>query len=127
MIIIIEKELQKEIDNQNEAFASLSAQSTLVLESMKNTSERDGLRTQLDEINKRWCSLRSKSLEIRSRLESNGAQWSALLHSLRELIQWCRVQQKEIDARKRNLQPDLNLVAKQINENKVTIFFFFLS
>lgn len=54
-------------------------------------------------------------------MESNSGQWSALLQSLRELIQWCKSQQKEIGVRKRNLQPDLNLVAKQINENKVII------
>ncbi len=52
-------------------------------------------------------------------MESNSAQWSALLNSLKELIQWCKTQQQEISHRKKNLQPDLNLIVKQINENKV--------
>ena len=122
ILIHFEKELQKEIDNQNGAFSNLSETSTLVLESMsKNKEEKASLKAQLDEINTRWCALRKKSLEIRSRLESNSAQWSALLSSLRELIQWCKSQQKEIVIRKRSLQPDLNLVCKQMNENKVNI------
>ena len=52
-------------------------------------------------------------------MESNSAQWAALLNSLKELIHWCRMQQQEISMRKQSLQPDLNLVYKQINENKV--------
>lgn len=90
-----------------------------ILSSFKKQAEKDSLQVQLDEINRRWSLLRKKSLEIRSRLESNSAQWAALLSSLKELIHWCKVQQQEIAIRRQSLQPDLNLVYKQINENKV--------
>lgn len=113
------KELQKEIDSQNGAYSNLTQTSKKILESFKNQTEKDNLQSQLDEINKRWSLLRKKSLEIRSRLESNSAQWSALLNSLKELIQWCKDQQQEICIKKHVLQPDLNSICKQINENKV--------
>jgi hypothetical protein len=89
------------------------------LDSCKKQSEKDKLKSKLEDINKRWTLLRKKSLEIRSRLESNSAQWSALLNSLKELIQWCHSQQQYINLRKQSLQPDINDINKQINENKV--------
>jgi hypothetical protein len=94
--------------------------------SLKTQEEKDNLGEQLENINKRWALLRKKSLEIRSRLESNSSQWSALLNSLKELIQWCKNQQNEIVLRKKNLQPDLALTSKQIVESKVSSFFVFL-
>lgn len=119
MIILIEKELQKEIDNQNDEYSNLSHASQKILDSLKDKAEKENLHFQLDEINKRWSLLRKKSLEIRSRLESNSGQWSALLTSLKELIQWCKSQQQQIIIKKQSLQPDLNITSKQINENKV--------
>lgn len=64
-VIELYQELQKEIDGQNGAYSSLTDTSTLVLDSMKNQADKDGLRGQLEEINKRWCMLRKKSLDIR--------------------------------------------------------------
>ncbi len=134
------KELQKEIDSQNDTYSSLSHTSHKILDSFKDQLEKDNLQLQLNDINKRWSLLRKKSLEIRqvsslftlkrvfhpitpfnfrSRLESNSTQWSALLSSLKELILWCQSQQNQIVIRKQELQPDINTVSKQINENKV--------
>ncbi len=59
------KELQKEIDNQNDSFSNLSHNSERILESFKKQSEKDNLKQQLNEINVRWSLLRKKSLEIR--------------------------------------------------------------
>ena len=55
----------------------------------------------------------------RSRLESNSTQWSALLSSLKELTHWCKSQQQQIVIKKKELQPDINIINKQIEENKV--------
>lgn len=52
-------------------------------------------------------------------MESNSTQWSALLASLKELISWCNSQQNQILINKQQLQPDINIVSKQICENKV--------
>jgi hypothetical protein len=41
------------------------------------------------------------------------------LTSLKELIQWCKSQQNQIVIKKQELQPDLNLITRQINDNKV--------
>ena len=57
--------MQKEIDNQNGAYSNLTETSSLVLDSIKNQKDKDELKDRLDEINKRWCLLRKKSLEIR--------------------------------------------------------------
>lgn len=73
----------------------------------------------MEEINKRWTLLRKKSLQIRSRLESNSTQWSALLTSLKELIEWCNSQKDQIVIKRQELQPELSVVSKQIDENKV--------
>jgi hypothetical protein len=91
---------------------------------LKSQEEKDCLGEQLEQINKRWALLRKKSLEIRGRLESNSSQWSALLNSLKELIQWCKNQQNEIVLRKKNLQPDLAVTSRQIVESKVSSFIY---
>lgn len=67
--MIFIKELQKEIDNHNGAYSNLTETSDKILESLKNQSEKDNLRGQLDEINRRWSLLRKKSLEIRYKFE----------------------------------------------------------
>lgn len=77
------------------------------------------MRSRLYDLNKRWNILRRKSLDIRSRLESNSTQWFVLLSSLKELIEWCKEQQKQILLSKHSLQPDLNVINRQLIENKV--------
>lgn len=59
------KELQKEIDNHNASFLNLTQTSEKIIDSFKKQNEKENLQMQLEEINKRWSSLRKKSLEIR--------------------------------------------------------------
>ena len=56
----------------------------------KTTNNDDALmlRRRLDDMNRRWNGLRAKTVAIRNRLENNTDHWSALLLSLRELIEW---------------------------------------
>ena len=134
------QELQKEIDNHNLAYSNLNTQSQKIIDSYKRQIEKEALQKRIDELNTRWIILRKKSLEIRykkpfkqlsvnirlfscflirSRLESNSSQWTALLSSLNELIIWCRNQANQIELRKQYVQADPNVIQKQINEFKV--------
>lgn len=63
--------------------------------------------------------LRKKSLEIRSRLESNTLHWSALITSLNDLINWCKTQHNQIILKKKSIQPDSINLQRHINEFKV--------
>ncbi len=112
--------MQKEIDGHNNIHLNINHSSQKIFDSYKNQSEKENLQRKIDEINKRWILLRKKSLEIRSKLESNSTHWSALLNSLSELINWCKAQNDQLKFKHDNLQLDVNHLQKQINDFKVS-------
>ncbi len=97
----------------------MNNQSQKILNSYKRQIEKESLQKKIDELNTRWVLLRKKSLEIRSRLESNSSQWSALLGSLNELIIWCKNQYGQVDSKIQTVQADPVALQKQINDFKV--------
>ncbi|XP_065582815.1 utrophin-like isoform X3 [Artemia franciscana] len=88
------KELTAEINGRKEEHAGLSAAGQRLLSTLestgpdKNPEDAAMLRRRLEDINRRWHTLRAKSVAIRNRLENNREHWNAVLLSLRELIEW---------------------------------------
>ncbi|XP_018579033.1 dystrophin [Anoplophora glabripennis] len=81
------KELQADIDRQAPTHSSLRSSSLALLGSL---APEDALMLQLrgDEMERRWQSLRTRTSDLRNRLEHNADYWNALLLSLRELTEW---------------------------------------
>ncbi|CAF0734066.1 unnamed protein product [Brachionus calyciflorus] len=116
----INKELQKEIENNSFNYSSLNQNSKKILESYKSTNEKQNLENRLDEINKKWDYLISKSIEIKTRLESNSnAECGAVLKSLIDLKSWCKSKECELNDMKKQVQPDVNLVAKLLEDANI--------
>ncbi|KAE8750410.1 hypothetical protein FOCC_FOCC002969 [Frankliniella occidentalis] len=80
--------MQSEIEGHQDVFASLNGRGRQLLGSLASQDDALMLQRRLDEMNTRWGHLKSKSMAIRNRLESNAEHWSALLLSMRELIEW---------------------------------------
>ncbi|KAK7605202.1 hypothetical protein V9T40_007060 [Parthenolecanium corni] len=83
-----EKDIQLEIDNHRDVFSSLNSSGKQLLNSLASQEDAVMLQRRLDEMNQRWHHLKTKSMAIRNRLESNAEHWNALLLSLQELIEW---------------------------------------
>jgi hypothetical protein len=81
------KELQADIERQAPAHAALRSSNLALLGSM---APEDALMLQLkgDEMERRWQALRTRTSDLRNRLEHNADYWNALLLSLRELTEW---------------------------------------
>ncbi|CRK92191.1 CLUMA_CG005757, isoform D [Clunio marinus] len=79
------------------------------------------LQRRLDEMNQRWNHLKSKSLAIRNRLESNSEHWNALLLSLREMTEWVIRKDTELSTIERMHSPvrgDAASLAKQLDDHR---------
>ncbi|CAG9859500.1 unnamed protein product [Phyllotreta striolata] len=81
------KELQTDIDRQAGAHRALRNSSSALLGSL---AAEDALMLQLrgDEMERRWQALRTRTSDLRNRLEHNSDYWNTLLLSLRELTEW---------------------------------------
>ncbi|XP_065223372.1 dystrophin, isoforms A/C/F/G/H-like isoform X12 [Planococcus citri] len=82
------KDIQLEIENHRDVLNSLNSSGKKLLNSLASQEDAVMLQRRLDEMNQRWHHLKTKSLAIRNRLESNVEHWNALLLSLQELIEW---------------------------------------
>ncbi|XP_034253175.1 dystrophin isoform X3 [Thrips palmi] len=111
------KDLQSEIEGHQDVFASLNGRGRQLLGSLASQDDALMLQRRLDEMNTRWGHLKSKSMAIRNRLESNAEHWSALLLSLRELIEWVIRKDTELTG----LEPlagDLATLRKQQDDHR---------
>lgn len=81
------KELQADIERQAQTHSALRSSSLALLGSL---APEDALMLQLrgDEMERRWQALRTRTSDLRNRLEHNADYWNALLLSLRELTEW---------------------------------------
>ncbi|CAH2227201.1 jg14605 [Pararge aegeria aegeria] len=110
-------DLQSEIETHRDVYASLTGTGRRLLGSLSSQEDAVMLQRRLDEMNQRWHHLKSKSMAIRNRLESNAEHWSALLLSLRELTEWVIRKETELNA----LAPprgDLNALIKQQDDHR---------
>ncbi|XP_058831030.1 dystrophin, isoforms A/C/F/G/H isoform X2 [Topomyia yanbarensis] len=82
------KDLQLEIESHRAVYDRLDNTGRKLLGSLTSQEDAVMLQSRLDEMNQRWNHLKSKSIAIRNRLESNSEHWNALLLSLRELTEW---------------------------------------
>lgn len=81
------KELQNDIERQANTHSALRSSSLALLGSL---APEDALMLQLrgDEIERRWQALRTRTMDLRNRLEHNVDYWNSVLLSLRELTEW---------------------------------------
>lgn len=103
-------------------FSSLGQNSKKILDSLKHDEHKEALENKLDEINQKWESIIIKSMEIKSKLETNKtAECDTILKSLDDLKDWCNQKINEIDAMRLKFQPEPNLILKLIEEINVII------
>ncbi|CAH1966565.1 unnamed protein product [Acanthoscelides obtectus] len=109
------KELQIDIDRQAVTHQSLR-QSSLAL--VGSLAPEDALMLQLrgDEMERRWQALRTKTSELRNRLEHNADYWNALLLSLRELTEW--VIRKDTELGLASRQDDHRAFRQQLEDKR---------
>lgn len=101
-------------------FSSLGQNSKKILDSLKHDNHKEELQKKLDEIDQKWESLIGKSMDIKSRLETNKtAECDTILQSLDDLENWCSQKSSEIDQMRQKLQLEPNLVLKLIEEINV--------
>ncbi|XP_018336544.1 dystrophin isoform X2 [Agrilus planipennis] len=112
------KELQVDIERQSGAHAALRASSLALLGSL---SPEDALMLQLrgDEMERRWQALKSRTLDIRNRLEHNVEYWNTLLLSLRELTEW--VIRKDTELGLVSCQDDHRAFRQQLEDKRPLI------
>ncbi|XP_061169275.1 dystrophin-like isoform X1 [Saccostrea echinata] len=89
------KDLQAEVDTNKTTYESLNSSGARLTRTM-GVSDAQALHRRLEEMNQRWISLMTKSMEIRGRLESNADQWLHLVNTLQELIGWVLEKQQEL-------------------------------
>ncbi|XP_030080853.1 dystrophin, isoforms A/C/F/G/H isoform X13 [Drosophila hydei] len=113
------KDLQSEIETHRVVYDRLDGTGRKLLGSLTSQEDAVMLQRRLDEMNQRWNNLKSKSIAIRNRLESNSEHWNALLLSLRELTEW--VIRKDTELSSLGLGPvrgDAASLQKQLDDHK---------
>ncbi|XP_013413171.1 dystrophin isoform X2 [Lingula anatina] len=110
------QDLQTEIDSHQYAFEKLNGTGHQLVRNLE-PDEASTLQRRLEEMNQRWIKLQNKSLEIRSRLESNAEQWSKLVKSLQHLIDWVTAQHQEL-VRQQPIGGDVTLVQQQARDQQ---------
>uniref|UniRef100_Q9VDW6-2 Isoform C of Dystrophin, isoforms A/C/F/G/H n=1 Tax=Drosophila melanogaster TaxID=7227 RepID=Q9VDW6-2 len=113
------KDLQSEIETHRVVYDRLDGTGRKLLGSLTSQEDAVMLQRRLDEMNQRWNNLKSKSIAIRNRLESNSEHWNALLLSLRELTEW--VIRKDTELSTLGLGPvrgDAVSLQKQLDDHK---------
>ncbi|KAH1004656.1 dystrophin [Dendroctonus ponderosae] len=81
------KEIQADIERQASTHAALRSSNLALLGTL---STEDALMVQLrgDEMERRWQALKTRTADLRNRLEHNADYWNSVLLSLRELTEW---------------------------------------
>ncbi|TDG48702.1 hypothetical protein AWZ03_004814 [Drosophila navojoa] len=113
------RDLQSEIETHRVVYDRLDGTGRKLLGSLTSQEDAVMLQRRLDEMNQRWNNLKSKSIAIRNRLESNSEHWNALLLSLRELTEW--VIRKDTELSSLGLGPvrgDAASLQKQLDDHK---------
>ncbi|XP_029733075.2 dystrophin, isoforms A/C/F/G/H isoform X10 [Aedes albopictus] len=113
------KDLQSEIESHRVVYDRLDNTGRKLLGSLTSQEDAVMLQRRLDEMNQRWNHLKSKSIAIRNRLESNSEHWNALLLSLRELTEW--VIRKDTELTSLGLGPmkgDAASLQKQMDDHR---------
>ncbi|XP_055852378.1 dystrophin, isoforms A/C/F/G/H isoform X9 [Episyrphus balteatus] len=113
------RDLQSEIETHRGVYDSLDVTGRKLLGSLTSQEDAVMLQRRLDEMNQRWNNLKSKSVAIRNRLESNSEHWNALLLSLRELTEW--VIRKDTELSTLGISPvrgDAASLQKQLDDHK---------
>uniref|UniRef100_A0A336MMA3 CSON002169 protein n=1 Tax=Culicoides sonorensis TaxID=179676 RepID=A0A336MMA3_CULSO len=112
-------DLQSEIETHRVVYDRLDGTGRKLLSSLTSQEDAVMLQRRLDEMNQRWNHLKTKSIAIRNRLESNSEHWNALLLSLRELTEW--VIRKDTELSTLGLGPvrgDAASLQKQLDDHK---------
>ncbi|XP_053684970.1 dystrophin, isoforms A/C/F/G/H isoform X6 [Sabethes cyaneus] len=113
------KDLQSEIESHRVVYDRLDNTGRKLLGSLTSQEDAVMLQRRLDEMNQRWNHLKSKSIAIRNRLESNSEHWNTLLLSLRELTEW--VIRKDTELTSLGLGPmkgDAGNLQKQMDDHR---------
>lgn len=81
------KEIQADLERQAPTHAALRQSNLAILGTL---SSEDALMLQLrgDEMERRWQALKTRTADLRNRLEHNADYWNSVLLSLRELTEW---------------------------------------
>ncbi|XP_017782927.1 PREDICTED: dystrophin [Nicrophorus vespilloides] len=109
------KELQSDIERQSTTHSALRTSSLALLGTL---APEDALMLQLrgDEMERRWQALRTRTMELRNRLEHNAEYWNALLLSLRELTEW--VIRKDTELGLASRQDDHRAFRQQLEDKR---------
>ncbi|XP_053396069.1 dystrophin-like isoform X7 [Mercenaria mercenaria] len=110
------RDLQAEVDAHESTYDSLTSAGNQLSHRMVGT-DIQRLHKRLEEMNKRWLSLMTKSMEIRGRLETNAEQWLRLLHTVQDLLAWILKKQHDLKAQ-RPVGGDNSTLQKQLEANK---------
>ncbi|XP_064602546.1 dystrophin-like isoform X2 [Liolophura sinensis] len=110
------RDLQAEVDSHLPAFESLNNSGRHLSRTMV-AADAQQLQGRLKEMNQRWLNLKSKSMEIRSHLESNAEQWMHLLQTLQQLIDWILRKHQDL-LHQKPVGGDVNSVQRQSDMNE---------
>ncbi|ESO83438.1 hypothetical protein LOTGIDRAFT_169302 [Lottia gigantea] len=105
------RDLQTEVDCHQSVYESLNSNGNIT------DNRTSTMSTDLDNINKRWLAVLTKSLEIRNRLESSAEQWAHLVRTQEDLITWIDQRQEELN-QQQPVGGDLTSVQRQLAENQ---------
>ncbi|KAL8624974.1 hypothetical protein ACOMHN_039861 [Nucella lapillus] len=109
-------DLQAEVEAQQGVYDSLTSTGNQLVPTM-GASDAHKLQSRLEEMNRRWLHLMTKSMEIRGRLETSTEQWQHLLRTLQTLIGWVTHRQQQLQ-QQQPVGGDLPSVTRQCNENR---------
>ncbi|XP_070191463.1 dystrophin-like isoform X2 [Littorina saxatilis] len=110
------RDLQAEVEAQQGVYDSLTSTGNQLVPTM-GAPDAQKLQSRLEEMNRRWLHLMTKSMEIRGRLETSAEQWQHLLRTLQTLMGWVTQRQQELQ-QQQPVGGDLASVTRQSNENR---------